>query len=248
MSDTLQPASPGGVQAGNTERLEERVHDVLLVRIREGSYPPGGRLPPEYDLAEEFGVSRPVVRAALARLRGAGLVLSRRGSGSFVNPVAAAQPLTGSTGGTFPLLRSIDDFAALFEYRSAIESLAAAGAARFPEPERIAELRDAIVDMENHDVMDRVMIEHDIRFHSTIAEMCGNRFAAESFRMMVTHLLFVGRFLCSLEPQGAIRGGNDVQNEHRAIVDAIERGDPEAARLAMSRHIAASHDRIFRGG
>ncbi len=52
-----------------TLRHEERIYYDLLARIQSGDYPQGTRLPTEHDLAAEFGVSRPVIRAALARLR-----------------------------------------------------------------------------------------------------------------------------------------------------------------------------------
>ena len=74
------------------------------------------------DLAAEFEVSRPIVRSALARLREEGLVVSRRGSGSFV----ASSSETG-TGG-YMQLKSVEDIAAWYEFRRMIESETAARA------------------------------------------------------------------------------------------------------------------------
>ena len=68
-----------------SERLENQVHARLLDAIRLGDYSLGQKLPSEHELAAEYGVSRPVIRAALARLREDGLIVSRRGAGSFLS-------------------------------------------------------------------------------------------------------------------------------------------------------------------
>ena len=64
--------------------LADQVYDQLLAKILEEEYPVHSRLPAEELLAQTFGVSRPIVRAALSRLRDDGIVQSRRGSGSYV--------------------------------------------------------------------------------------------------------------------------------------------------------------------
>ena len=68
-------------QAG---RLGDQLYHRLAVLIERGEFAEGGRLPPETELAERFHVSRPVIREALSRLRSVGVIVSRRGSGSFV--------------------------------------------------------------------------------------------------------------------------------------------------------------------
>ena len=60
----------------------DQVHDRLLADIVAGTYPLQSRLPPEEVLAQTCGVSRPVLRMALARLREDGIITSRRGSGN----------------------------------------------------------------------------------------------------------------------------------------------------------------------
>ena len=62
--------------------------DVLAQRleqdIAQGHYAPGEKLPSEQQLATTYGVSRPIVREAIGRLKHDGLVTSRQGSGAFV--------------------------------------------------------------------------------------------------------------------------------------------------------------------
>lgn len=65
------------------EPFFEQIADVLTRRIEDGTYPPRRRIPAEYALAEEFGVSRPTVRAAIAVLVEKGLLTTSKGKGTF---------------------------------------------------------------------------------------------------------------------------------------------------------------------
>jgi GntR family transcriptional repressor for pyruvate dehydrogenase complex len=70
----------------------DAVCDQLVRLIKAGEIEVGGQLPPEHEMASAFGVSRPVVREALGRLRAMGLVFSRPGRGTFVAPPGATRP------------------------------------------------------------------------------------------------------------------------------------------------------------
>ena len=78
--------------------------EVLAERIRKGEYPPGGRIPSEHRLASMFGIGRPTVRQATERLVRQGLLVRRRGSGTFVQPEAREVDLL-SFGGTLASFR-----------------------------------------------------------------------------------------------------------------------------------------------
>ena len=67
-----------------SQPLAERAREMLLAAIREDRFP-GGRLPPEAELAEQLGISRGTLRAALQSLSAEGLVSRRRRHGTFVN-------------------------------------------------------------------------------------------------------------------------------------------------------------------
>ena len=73
--------------------LVDTVYRAILNGVADGTYAPNDRLPSEHDLAGQFGVSRPVVRSALDRLRREGTIVSRRGAGSFVRVSEAKQTL-----------------------------------------------------------------------------------------------------------------------------------------------------------
>jgi len=66
--------------------LYEQVAEHITARIEAGDLQPGQRLPPERDLAVEYGVAYNTMRAALAMLRDRGLIITMHGRGTFVTP------------------------------------------------------------------------------------------------------------------------------------------------------------------
>ena len=227
--------------AGAGARLEEQIYHALLDRIQSGTYALGQRLPPEMELSAEFGVSRPVVRAALARLRDAGLVTSRRGAGSFVSSGEA------EVEGGFTPIGSIDDMTAFFDYRRMIETRTAAIAATRATAEDLADLRQRLAKMDKDNESGIATVEQDVNFHIRIAEIANNRFLLETLHMLRPHTLFMGHFLRRLSASGYARGKAGMRNEHYGIVDALEAGDSPAAERTMEQHLAASRERIFKG-
>lgn len=222
-------------------RLEEQIHRQLLDRIKTGAYPQGDRLPPEMEFAAEFGVSRPVIRAALARLREAGLIVSRRGAGSFVNtslpePESAIRPLG-----------SIDDIADFYDFRRMLECEMAVQAARRAGTKDIERLEEILAEIDSRIAADLPTLDLDIRFHDALARISGNRFLVETFAMLHPHRRFVGEFVGALSPVSYASHKMHMQREHRTLVRAIASGDAAAARAAMLAHVNGSEHRIFRG-
>lgn len=222
-------------------RLEEYVFSKLLDAIRSGVYSLGDRLPSEMNLAQEYGVSRPVLRGALARLREEGLIVSRQGAGSFVSSGVQV------AGGGFGPLDSVDDIAAYFRYRKLLEAETAAEAATRAGPKDIAELRGYMADMAALVEVGTATIEPDLLFHVRIAQLSDNRFLVDSMVMLRPHVVFVGRFVRSLGSTGYARGKEAMRGEHEDIVQALEAGDATAARRAMIAHIDRSQRRVFKG-
>lgn len=239
MSDQKAAELPA-TSAGSEDRLESQVYRNLFDKIRFGTFGMGQRLPSEVQLCEEFGVSRPVIRAALAKLRDSGLIVSRQGSGSFVNsPVQ-------TTGSGYTPLTSITDIATYFRFRRVIEAASVEQAAERADRSSVARLNALVDEMRSRLSRNEETVQHDISFHTTIAELSDNRFLIETIEMLQPHWIFVGNFVRSLGMTGQ-RKGKRMTGEHMAIVEAIGAGDAKAARKAMQVHIDGSERRVFKG-
>lgn len=98
--------------------LFRRIADTLAAAIGRGDYPVGAQLPPEFTLMRMFGASRFTIREALGELRAAGVIISRRGSGSVVLRASAQEPAFSES------YRSIDSFlAGVLEAPLRVESI-----------------------------------------------------------------------------------------------------------------------------
>ncbi|MDM7930381.1 FadR/GntR family transcriptional regulator [Tabrizicola sp.] len=239
-SSSLDPSDPPLVSAPRSMLLADVVHDRVRRAIIDGQYPDGARLPGENDLARQFDVSRPVIRAALKRLRGEGLVISRQGSGSYV--AAPGEPKSLA----FQPVETIADLQRCYEFRLTIEPAAAALAATRHSEGQLAEiakflgfLRDATQRRSHRE-------DADFGFHLAITSASNNQYFETSMRALKDHIA-VGMKFHGLSLQ-SVRGGLDhVLDEHNAIFDAIRTGQAEAARETMLSHVTGSRDRLFEG-
>lgn len=219
----------------------DQIYATLREMVVSGAVKPGGKLPSEQELREQFGVSRAAVREALSRLRAEGLVAARQGSGSYVLKSAAAQlvPLA-------PIL-GLDDLLQWLEYRSAIEAEAAQLAADRWTSADLAEIEAAMLAARECMRSGQLGGEEDCRFHAAIVQAAGNPLLVNSFGSLYPHIdswLALVRKLQLLSPERRLA---IVDEEHGAIVDAIARRQPEEAARAMRRHLRNGRERVLRG-
>ncbi len=221
--------------------LTDKVYHRLHGRISNGDYPPNHKLPAENTLSQEFGVSRPVLRAALDRLRDEGLIYSRQGAGSFVRVLVS--PPVG-----FQRVETLSDIQRCYEFRMVIEVEAAELAAERHNVQALAEIdaalglmRDATVSMEHRE-------DADFAFHLAIAQASNNQYFQATMRALRDHIN-VGMKMHgqSLMPDGA-EALREVLSEHCAIHDAIAARDAKSAGALMRSHLEHSRDRLFGGG
>lgn len=219
----------------------EELYRSLLERILAGQYAPETRLPSETVLAGEFGVSRPVVRQALARLQDEEFIETRRGAGSYVRGAAEPEP------SPFEPISCLADVDRCFEFRASVEAAAASLAASNATSSARRAMEEA------HDHLDAVLLtgalgnEADLRFHLAVAQATGNRYFPELLIALNPHLDICLRMVPRLmRPRSPARVAS-VRAEHRAVLDAILARDSEAARVAMAAHIASSRRRIVDG-
>ncbi|MGR3825006.1 MAG: FadR/GntR family transcriptional regulator [Salipiger marinus] len=220
----------------------DQVHDRLLADIVAGTYPLQSRLPPEEVLAQTCGVSRPVLRMALARLREDGIITSRRGSGNYVTrrPDRAVMD--------FVPLGSITDIRRCYEFRADVESAAAAWAARRRTEADLAAMEAAQALLAGSYRQQQLGVEADHQLHLAVARASGNPFYVTVLESLATQIAFGMTLSRSLTLQGAPDRQAKVEAEHRALIEAIRAADPEAAAAAMRRHVIAARDRMFEGG
>jgi len=220
------------------EPLPDEIARCLSEKINSGTLAPGDRLPTEAALAQSFGVSRNVVREAIARLKYDGLIETRQGAGAFV---AAENAGRSFRIGPDRLLGS-DDLRQIFELRLYVEMGAAALAARRRTRGQMARIRTALSAMRRAVETDGDGVLADTEFHHAIADAANNVyyrdfmiFLAERMRQSIA----VAR-----SNTAKSRGSPQVQKEHEAISAAIEAGDAEAASEAVRTHLVSAADRL----
>jgi GntR family transcriptional regulator, transcriptional repressor for pyruvate dehydrogenase complex len=222
-------------------KLSHQIYERIFELIVSGEYPERSRLPSEFELSRRFGASRPIVREALARLRDDGLIVSRQGSGSYVQRRPDAAVLR------FVPVGSVADIQRCFEFRVGLEGAAAALAALRWEEEDLAEIRAALEDLDDCIREGRLGVEADARFHRGIAEATHNPFHVSVQRSLEPHVAFgmnLARNLSLLRPAARLR---IVQDEHEVIVAAIEARDSARAQKAMEVHVENARRRVFEG-
>ncbi|MCA3749103.1 MAG: FadR family transcriptional regulator [Rubrobacter sp.] len=215
--------------------LSERVISQIADAVIQGELKPGQRLPTERELAEQFGVSRTVVRDAIKTLSGRGMLRVRQGAGIFV---ATSEERMERELGLLPLegagLRD------LFEVRKVLEAQAAEWAAQRRSAHHVERLRRILREAREHQDELAVLSERDARFHVGVAEASQNLVLV---RVMLTLLdLLAASRLRSL----GIPGRPQLSLEqHARVLEAIEQRDPHEARRAMLFHLASVEAAIF---
>jgi len=228
---------------GPARKLTHEIAERIAGEILSGELSPGARLPTEQEMAAAMGVSRTVVREAIAALRAEGLVTTRQGAGAFVAEDAGRRPFRLALGGLPSVAEALD----IMELRQSVEVEAAAlAAARAAEPAR-REIVRALAAIDLAIGRGESAVNEDFAFHRAIAAATGNP--------QFPHFLeYLGHYII---PRQSIRVAAHraegqraylemIQGEHRAICTAIGTRDAAEASEAMRRHLASSRARYRR--
>jgi len=205
----------------------------LLAAIREGALSPGDKLPTEKQLSERHGVSRAVVREAIARLKSEGYVASRQGAGAFV----VARP------GQTSFRMTPDDLRHAFELRGAMEVTVAELAAKRRRPQDLAAIRSAFAAMQGALSQEKDGAAADDAFHAAIAAATGNPLI-QRFVDFLAHQFSETRQLTWAPDSRQAGKAGAAQAEHQALLAALEAGDPAAAARAARAHVAGAAARF----
>ena len=214
------------IEVGSSPKLYQRVANSIVAEIRSGKYPRGERLPPERELAEEFGVSRPTVREAMIALEIRGIVEARRGSGIYV--VEAAPPETNATE------QDIGPFE-VTEARRLFEGESAALAAAIITDEEIAKLEELLAILEANTTSE-VGERADRDFHIAIAEATRNS-AIASVIETLWDMRYKSPMCMKMFDRARAAGVQPRFDDHSQILNALKARDPQAARAAMRSHL-----------
>jgi DNA-binding FadR family transcriptional regulator len=237
---TGEPVVPEKKQHSLTLRTEA----ALRKRIADGPLKVGEKLPTEKALAAEFGVSRTVIREAIAALRADGLLEAKHGVGVFVSQ---KHETAGDAAAGFGKPHFSASMLDMLELRMAVEVHAAGLAASrrsWAQDERIWAAAQAFADAVAADEPSEMA---DWTLHRAIAEATNNAAFQE----------FLDSLGLSILPRRMLEGSNrsvlitkpyleKTIAEHRAICEAISAGDADGARNAMAAHLGRSQQR-YRG-
>jgi GntR family transcriptional regulator, transcriptional repressor for pyruvate dehydrogenase complex len=220
-------------------RLGDQLYEQILDRIVSGALAEGAKLPSESQLCQLFGVSRPVVREALSRLQADGVVISRHGSGSYVQ----RRPNQA-----FALLAPIGDVADLMrcmEFRIALEGEAAFLAALRRSAADLARMEAALAELDAIIARGEIGHEADRNFHVAIAAATQNRLFVHAMETFAEHTLKGMELARRLSLRRSAKRLQIVQQEHIRIVEAIRAEDSVLAREAMRQHIDGARLRVL---
>jgi DNA-binding FadR family transcriptional regulator len=226
-----------------TRSLTASLIGRLRADIVGGALAPGTRLPTEQRLGAALGVSRTVVREAVAALRAEGLVITRQGAGAFVAEPARSAQFRITDEHLDNLARIIE----VMELRIGVEAEAAALAARRRNAADLQRLAAALDEIDALHARGERAMTADLEFHIGIAEATRNGVFRE-------FLQYLGGMMVPRQsvravvttPEALAVHDRQVQREHRAILEAVRVRDATAAAAAMRAHLRGSRDRYRR--
>ncbi|MBO6179145.1 MAG: GntR family transcriptional regulator [Selenomonadaceae bacterium] len=211
------------VQLDSYEPLREVVSEALRKAIREGVLLPGERLM-EIQLSEELGVSRTPVREAIRKLDQEGYVVMMPRRGAYVASI------------------TIRDINEIFEIRRALESLSSSLAAERISADELETLQRLLVEIGRYiksKDMEKI-VETDIKFHDLLYQASRNARLVgiiSNLREQLTRFRTL-----SMSYPGRLE---ETLKEHKAMVDAMAKGDAAAARKAAEKHMERSEQTLL---
>lgn len=230
--------APLALMPCSREPLADQLYGQILDQIVSGRLSEGDRLPTEKEICATFGVSRPVVRDALARLRADGLVKSRQGSGTYVQhrPADRLKSFTDTA--------TVATYLRCLEFRIPVEAASARFAAERRTAGQLEKIEASYAILRRDVETDEITTVSDMAFHMAIAEATGNRFFSDTLQQLqdsMAGMMYLGRNLTCTSTQ--VRAGQ-VLSEHMAILEAIQSQEPEMAAFAMQFHLSRTRRRL----
>ena len=227
------PAAQGGLFKAieRESTLAARVTEQIETFIVAGGFQPGDRFPPERELANQFGVSRTVIREAVRALAARGLLEVQPGSGTFVRSPTVAS--IAKSINLFLRVGQVDfDYDKIHEVRRLLE-IEIAGLAAVRRTDDDLQKMEAILNEAPAIRTDRDRIaQNDVNFHAALVRATHNEIFSLLLDSIADIMLTVRQlgFAVAEMPVRALK-------HHWAIFEQVQAGDPEGARQAMVEHL-----------
>lgn len=228
-----------GFQPIKPKKISSQIAEQIRSSILAGEFTPGEKLPPERELAEMFGVSRPSVREALNILTSSGMVMSYQGGGTVVKSlveISAGNPLSDLIKGE--QARALD----VIEVRKCMEGWTSYYAAQRALPDDLRKLEQIVVEMERNLEGMKPSQDLDANFHIIIAQATHNvvwlHLMQSIFDAMKEFQRGVWRVVYQTEDDHRM-----LFEHHRAVFEAIRDRDAERARDTMLAHLTFAEQR-----
>lgn len=234
-----------GKELVRRESLSEQLFSILKEELDSGKYEPGQKLPSESAIAQNYGVSRLTVRAAIARLSALNYIETRTGEGSFVSKRDTDQLLqTISSMVIEPqMLNDVSDFRRLIDTECVRLTIKNAS------DEDLKQLTVACNDFSNFmdglsyfdEDIQKTIVDLDFKFHLTICQLSGNllyplayKAAQEAIKQQIC-TNFVSRWYYNRMDASSKEDIDRFRKSHEALLNAIiERDLPRAKRITAS--------------
>lgn len=238
MALTINNFNIGQLQSSRS--LTNDLVESLRSQIIDGNLQPGTKLPAAREIEEKAGVSRSVVREAVAALRAEGLVISRQGVGMFVanNTKKKSFEIDSNE------FSSIEDAVQILELRMAVELEMATMAAQKRTAKQMKNIWSALEAFDKQIESGNDAVKEDIAFHLAIADASGNPYFARFIKYIGEGVIPARELITqneqSLDSQEYLA---IIQKEHKNVASAIDAKDQVSARAAIYEHLNNSRSR-----
>jgi DNA-binding FadR family transcriptional regulator len=225
--------------------------EQIIEAIKNDSFPVGSKLPSEFELAEQMGVSRPSIREALSALQAVGLIESKPGSGNYV----LKAPSSDEEESAPHLIESEAGCLEVMEAREVLEPPIAAYIARKGSNDHFAKIEGILQEMRiqaqrgdfssyfETDKSFHSYFETDKSFHFALAEAASNRLITEAVIPLINSM--DQKIYREFTHHYYLKNVSDLEQVvelHSEILHAIVDGNPELAFDRMSEHWRRMHE------
>ncbi len=220
-------------------RLADRAYTAIVRIITDEELAIGDRLPSEAKLAAMFGMSRTIVREALARLASDGITQARLGAGSYVKRRPSARL------GTHMPMDALAATLGTYEVRFVLEAEAARLAAQRRSDEQLAAIEQALEALRAALLSNAPAHDEDWLLHRAIVEATANAAFLPVFEHLQNAVMRILRAGVDISRSRAPEVIGAMMDEHDAIVEAIRAQDADGAALAMRWHLSQGRKRLM---